>query len=146
MNWLFKPDFNRAVKVCTTDQRITSDAGLLLLREADHRLGLAEHLAARLVDPRRQDPDSLRLGRTAARADQRLCRRCPYVPAMGYSTQDDAGQLAHDPAMKLAAWNASGEAPVEEQLVSQPMQSRWLGILARFAANRAALLDSLAEC
>jgi hypothetical protein len=43
--WLFEPEFNRAIKVCTTDERITSDAGLLLVREADHRLGLTEHLA-----------------------------------------------------------------------------------------------------
>jgi hypothetical protein len=53
--WLFEPEFNRAVKVQTTDQRITSDAGLLLLREADHRLGLCEHLAGKLHDPRRPD-------------------------------------------------------------------------------------------
>ena len=40
--WLFEPSFNRAVKVCASDDRITSDAGVVLLREADHRLGLAE--------------------------------------------------------------------------------------------------------
>jgi hypothetical protein len=37
-----EPDFNRAVEVCTTDARITSDAGLFLPREADHRVGLTE--------------------------------------------------------------------------------------------------------
>ena len=52
--WLFEPSFNRAVKVRASDERITSDAGLLLLREADHRLGLTESLSQRLVDPRRQ--------------------------------------------------------------------------------------------
>ena len=51
--WLFEPSFNRAVKVCASDERITSDAGFVLLREADHRLGLTESLAQRLVDPRR---------------------------------------------------------------------------------------------
>ena len=53
--WLFEPTFNRAVKVCASDDRITSDAGLILLREADHRLGLTEWLAQQLADPRRQD-------------------------------------------------------------------------------------------
>ena len=43
--WLFEPSFNRSVKVRSVDDRITSDGGLLLLREADHRLGLIEHLA-----------------------------------------------------------------------------------------------------
>ncbi len=41
--WLFEPEFNRAIKVCEQDQRITSDAGVLLLREADHRLGLVSN-------------------------------------------------------------------------------------------------------
>ena len=36
--WLFEPSFNRAVKVCASDERITSDAGFLLLREADQRI------------------------------------------------------------------------------------------------------------
>ena len=53
--WLFEPTFNRAVKVDGADERITSDGGALLLREADHRLGITEHLAARLFDPRRQE-------------------------------------------------------------------------------------------
>ena len=53
--WLFEPTFNRSVKVRASDDRITSDGGLLLLREADHRLGITEWLAGRLHDPRRQD-------------------------------------------------------------------------------------------
>ena len=47
--WLFEPSFNPALKICASDERITSDAGLLLLREADHRLGLTESLAERLA-------------------------------------------------------------------------------------------------
>ncbi|MCC7083475.1 MAG: transposase [Pirellulales bacterium] len=52
---LFEPTFNRSVKVVATDDRITSDAGMLLLREADHRLGVTEALAGELHDPRRQE-------------------------------------------------------------------------------------------
>jgi hypothetical protein len=44
---LFAPSLNRSVKVPATDDRITSDAGLILLREADHRLGITESLARR---------------------------------------------------------------------------------------------------
>ena len=80
--WLFEPGFNRAVKVRTTDERITSDAGLLLLREADHRLGLTEHLAGQLLDPRR--PDRIRYELVE------LLRERLYGLAVGYSTQDDA--------------------------------------------------------
>ena len=38
--WLFQPTFNRSIKLRQADPRITSDAGVLLLREVDHRLGL----------------------------------------------------------------------------------------------------------
>jgi hypothetical protein len=136
--WLFEPEFNRAIKVCTTDERITSDAGLLLVREADHRLGLTEHLAGQLIDPRR--PDKIRYELVE------LLRERVYALALGYSTQDDADRLAHDPAMKLAAWNRHGEAAIEERLASQPTQSRLLDTLAHHAPNRAALRDALAEC
>jgi hypothetical protein len=50
--WLFEPEFNRAIKVCDQDQRIASDAGVFLLQEADHRLGLVSSLAAEMIDPR----------------------------------------------------------------------------------------------
>jgi len=110
--WLFEPGFHRAVKVRATDERITSDAGLLLLREADHRLGLIEHLASQLLDPRR--PDRIRYELVE------LLRERLYGLALGYATQDDADRLAHDLAMKLAAWNARGAAPIDERLASSP--------------------------
>ncbi len=79
---LFEPTFNRSVKVDETDERITSDGGLLLLREADHRLGLTEQLAARLVDPRRQELIRYEL--------VELLRERLYALTMGYAAQDDA--------------------------------------------------------
>jgi hypothetical protein len=135
--WLFEPSFNRAVKVCTRDERITSDVGLILLREADHRLGLTESLAQRLVDPRRQDLVRYQL--------VELLRERLYALAQGYSAQDDADRLAHDPAMKLAVWNRPGQQPLEERLASQPSQSRLIDILTLTPGNRAALRDSLCE-
>lgn len=135
--WLFEPSFNRAVKVDETDVRITSDSGALLLREADHRLGITEQLAARLVDPRRQELIRYEL--------VELLRERLYALALGYAAQDDADRLAHDPAMKLATWNRRGEQPLEERLASQPTQSRLIDILTLTPGNRAALRDSLAE-
>lgn len=135
--WLFEPTFNRSVKVGETDERITSDGGLLLLREADHRLGITEQLAARLCDPRRQELIRYEL--------VELLRERLYALAMGYAAQDDADRLAHDPAMKLATWNRRGQQPLEERLASQPTQSRLIDILTLTPGNRAALRDSLAE-
>jgi len=36
----FEPQFNRSVKVRSTDHRITSSSGVIFLRDAEHRLGL----------------------------------------------------------------------------------------------------------
>ena len=41
-----------------------------------------------------------------------LLRARIYALALGYSAQDDADRLAHDPAMKLAAWNRPGQQPL----------------------------------
>jgi hypothetical protein len=134
---LFEPSFNRAVKVLATDDRLTSDAGLLLLREADHRLGITESLANALHDPRRQDLIRYQL--------VELLRERIYSLAMGYPAQDDADRMAHDPAMKMAVWNRPGEQPLDERLASQPTQSRLIDILSHHPANRYALRDALVD-
>jgi hypothetical protein len=135
--WLFEPSFNGSVKVLASDERITSDSGLLLLREADHRLGITESLAKRLVDPRREDRIRYQL--------VELLRERIYALAAGYSAQDDADRMAHDPVMKMAAWNRTGEQPLDERMASQPTQSRLIDILSREPGNRYALRDALAD-
>jgi hypothetical protein len=72
-----------------------------LLREVDRQLGLCESLADQLVDPRRAD----RIRYTLTE----LLRERLYAMALGYSAQDDADRLAHDPAFKMAAWDRRGE-------------------------------------
>lgn len=132
---LFEPDFNRSIKVQTSEQRITSHAGALLLREADHRLGLVESLVERITDPR--DPEKIRY--TAVE----LLRERIYAFALGESAQDDADRLAHDPAMRMAAWDRPGEEVLQQRLASQPTQSRLIDWLAAFPENRVALRHAL---
>jgi hypothetical protein len=57
----FRPTFNRAVKVRNKDERITSDAGVLLLREAGRLPGITADLAASLYDSRKQEKTRYRL-------------------------------------------------------------------------------------
>ena len=134
---LLEPSFNRAVKVFASDDRITSDGGFILLREADHRLGLTEALAASLEDPRQQNLTRYQL--------VELLRERLYGLSLGYGTQDDADRLAHDPAMKMAVWNRPGDQAIDERLASQPTQSRLVDILTLTPGNRAALRDVLAD-
>lgn len=98
----FEPEFNRSVKVQGGDDRLTSDAGALLLREAGHRLGLIESLASRLRDSR--DADCVRY-QLLELLRQRICSL-----ALGYSTQDDLDRLAHDPALQMASWDRPDRA------------------------------------
>ena len=50
--WLFEPTFNRSIKLRYADPRISDNAGTLLLREVDHRLGLSPDLVAEFTDLR----------------------------------------------------------------------------------------------
>lgn len=135
--WLFEPSFNRAIKVRGRDDRLTSDAGVLLAREADHRLGLTESLAARMYDPR--DPAKIRYRLVE------LLRERLYALAQGYGAQDDLDRLAHDPALKMAVWDRPGDAVIDERLASQPTQSRLLDTLAAYKSNREELRAALPD-
>ena len=134
--WLFEPSFNRCIKLRQADPRITSDAGALLLREVDHRLGFTSDLAAQLSDPR--DPDCIRY------AQVELLRQHLYALALGYAHQDDADTLAHDVAMKLAVWDRPGKRVLQERLASQPSDWRLMECLSS-PSNRQVLREALAE-
>ncbi len=112
---LFESEFNRAVKIEASEQRITSHAGAVLLREIDHQLGLVESLAEQIDDPR--NPERIRY--TAAE----LLRERMYAFALGSGNQDDLDRLAHDPAMRMATWDRPGEEVLEQRLASQPAHS-----------------------
>lgn len=134
---IFEPSFNRAVKVRSRDERLTSNAGVLLLREVDHRLGLTASLGQEMVDPRRQD--LIRYPMTE------LLRERIYSLALGQRPADEADLVAHDPAMRLAVWDRPGDRVLEERLASQPSQSRLLDRLANFPENCEHLRSGLAD-
>ena len=52
---VFRPTFNGALRIETRRERLTGDAGVLMLRELMERTGLIEWLDAHFTDPR--DPD-----------------------------------------------------------------------------------------
>jgi len=134
---LFEPQFNRSIKVQSTDHRITSNAGVLLLRDAEHRLGLFDAIAMGIRDPRR--PDRIRY-----QIDE-LIRERVFAMAVGCSAQDDVDRLAHDPAFRVAVWNRSGDKVADERLASQPTQSRLISILTTQQGNLEAVRNGLAQ-
>jgi len=134
--WLFEPTFNRSIKLRQADPRISDNAGALLLREVDHRLGLTADLAGELSDPR--DPARYRY------TQSELLRQHLYAFALGHSRQDDQDVLAHDVAVKLSVWDRPGKRVLDERLASQPSDWRLLDRLSG-ASNRQALREALAE-
>ena len=51
-NQLFQLSFNPSLKVDFQGSRVTSDGGLLLVRELDERLGLSKLISDHLADSR----------------------------------------------------------------------------------------------
>jgi len=93
--------------------QLSSDAGVLLLRDVERKLGLAQRLAAAMRD--RRDPD-----RIEHRLDEMLRLRM-FAIASGYEDGDDCDWLRHDPVFKMAV----GRLPESgEPLCSQPTMSR----------------------
>ena len=111
---------------------ISSDGGVVLLREAERRLGLADILAGSMRD--RRDPASV------VHTLPAMLRFRMFAIACGYEDADDCDALRTDPLFKLAVGRApeSGRA-----LCSQPTMSRLENASSRIEVARmtAALVD-----
>jgi hypothetical protein len=92
---------------------ITSDAGTLLLAQADRKLGLSERLARSIVDKR--DPTKV----VHPLVD--LLRERIYAIALGYADANDLDTLADDPALRVACGRT---LTTPQRLASQPTISR----------------------
>jgi hypothetical protein len=104
---------------------ISSDGGLLLLREADRRLGLTRMLASCVQDRR----DSSRISHAV---EEMLLFRMLAI-ACGHEDADDCDALRDDPLFKLAA----GRLPESgAPLCSQPTMSRFENMPTRMGAAR----------
>src|SRR5271170_1749499 len=89
----FQLSFNSSLKVDFQGARVTSDGGLVLVRELDERLGLSELMDRHLSDCRRGKNIQLPL------AD--LLRQSIYSRLAGYEDVNDAARLSQDPTFRL---------------------------------------------
>jgi hypothetical protein len=98
---------------------VSSDGGVLLLRQADRRLGLTAGVAAALGDERR---------RASCQHDVRsLLRQRVYALALGYEDLNDHQTLRDDPGLQTAVER-------DEPLASSPTLCRWENRADRDAA------------
>jgi hypothetical protein len=81
-NGPFQLSFNSSLKVDFQGARVTSDGGLIMVRELDERLGFGDLIAQHLTDPRPGKNTQLLL------AD--LLRQSVYSRIAGYEDVNDA--------------------------------------------------------
>ena len=89
----FQFTFNGFLKVAFQGSRITSDAGLILVRELDERLGLEAIITEHLRDARQGLNTQCRL--------PDLLRQSVYSRLAGYEDLNDAERLSADPTFRL---------------------------------------------
>ncbi len=123
---LIRPTFNGALRIEARRERLTSDAGVFMLRELMERTGLIQWLDTHFVDPRHPD--------LITHPMSELLRTTLTLLAQGWTDADDADHLRHDPALRLAVSDRRQDrslrtpdaAGTPEGLASQPTLSRLL--------------------
>lgn len=93
----FLPFNGKKVEAEFCDKEITSDAGLLLVREVDNKIGLIESVATLIPDLRSQSHITHSM---KSMLQQRIYGLC-----LGYEDLNDHEQLRHDPALQVVTEN-----------------------------------------
>jgi len=91
-NQPFQLSFNPRLRIEFQGSRVTSDGGLLLVRELDERLGVSDLIAQHITDPR---------GKNMQFPLTDLVRQSIYRRLAGYEDVNDAERLSHDPTFRL---------------------------------------------
>lgn len=102
----------KEVVVEVSNQQLSSDGGLIAIKEFDNRIGFTQRFSKRLSDKRR--------GKSRHTLHEMLVSRI-YGLLGGYTDQNDHQQLRHDPVFKIVA----GRDPHDGPLASQSSLSRF---------------------
>ena len=105
--------FRKPVVVEPSEASLTSDAGLLPIRQFDEHVGLTEQFTAALTD--------LRYSPSVQHSLREMVRMRVYGVLADYPDQNDHDVLRSDPVFKLLA----GRSPDADDLASQPTLSRF---------------------
>ena len=140
----FQLSFNSSLRVDFQGSAVTSDGGLILVRELDERLGLSALMERHLNDSRRGKNTQLPL------AD--LLRQSIYSRLAGYEDVNDAERLSQDPAFRLIGsekiWErgaalTSRLQSFETEVLTQEENLAGLAVLNRELIAKAEAIDSI---
>ncbi len=92
-NQPFQLSFNASLKIDFQGSRVTSDGGLIVVRELDERLRFGELIAQHLSDSR--------CGKNTQFPLADLFRQSVYSRLAGYEDVNDAERLSQDPTFRL---------------------------------------------
>ena len=138
----FQLSFNPSLKVDFQGSRVTSDGGLVLMRELDERLGFSELIEQHLTDLR---------GKNTQLPLADLLRQSVYSRMAGYEAVNDAERLAHDPTFRLIGsekiWErgaalTSRLQSFETELLTQEKNLAGLAAINRELIAKAESIDS----
>ena len=99
-NQPFQLSFNASLKIDFQGSRVTSDGGLVLVRELDERLGFGELIEQHLTDSRR--------GKNTQFPFADLLRQSVYSRLAGYEDVNDAERLSRS-RTHCRAWRQAQE-------------------------------------
>ncbi len=129
--------FNRSVRLAGHDEHLSSNAGVLLLRELDERWRTTSRLADQLDDPRRVN--------CASQPLLPQLRTRIFALAAGFTSQREAVLLASDPLVRLSTADRRGtSALIDSADLSRPTFARThrvLGLEQNQRALNGALFD-----
>ena len=108
------PCQGKKVEVSFHDEHISSDGGVLLLREVDNQIGLLHNIASVLNDDRDQ--------RYVGHSLETMLRQRVFQIASGYEDANDCNTLKSDPVFKMSAGRLPESGP---DLASQPTMTRF---------------------
>jgi hypothetical protein len=115
----FQLSFHGFVKVDFQGSRVTSDGGLLLVRELDERLGLD-----RLIDEHLSDT---RQGENKKFPPADLVRQPVYSRLAGYEDLNDAVRVSADPAFRLLGSKKNSRSRRGADLAAAELRDRHAG-------------------
>ena len=141
-NQPFQFSFNAALKVDFQGSRVSSDGGLILVRELDEHLRFGELIKRHLADPR---------GKNTRLPFADLLRQSVYSRLAGYEDMNDAERLSQDPTFRLIGsekiWErgaalTSRLQSFETELLTQDENLAGLAAINRDLIARAEAMDS----
>ena len=131
-NGPFQFTFNGLLKFAFQGSRVTSDAGLILVRELDERLGLEQLITDHLSDSRHGTNTQFRV------AD--LLRQSVYSRLAGYEDLNDAVRLSTDPTFRLIGspkrWDRSAALTSTLHWFETELLTREENLVGLMALNR----------